>query len=111
MSNLRVVLLLSTLLVAVPGLAAQVPDPMRPPLAAQTPATTTASPALLVLNSTLISRGRRVATINGRRYALGDAIGDRRLVSIEPTAVVLERNDQRLRLELLPSTVRKPAGE
>lgn len=103
--------LLWLVMVVPPSLAAQVPDPMRPPSTMQAPAIATTPFAPLVLNSTLIARERRVATINGRRYALGDAVGERRLIAIEPTAVVLEDDGQRLRLELLPSTVRKPAGD
>ena len=93
------------------GFAAQLPDPMRPPPAhTQQAVAEMPSDATLTLNSTLIARGRRVAIINGAPYTTGDTVDGRRLVEIGPTAVVLERAGERLRIELLPSAIRKPAG-
>lgn len=102
--------LLLPLFLVTQAVAAQPPDPMRPPIAMPEPSSTAVAPATFVLNSTLIARQRRIATINGQRYFVGDRVGDGRLVTIEPTAVVIERDGRRVRLELLPSTIRKPAG-
>jgi len=103
-------LLLLPLLFAAQVVAAQTPDPMRPPIALPEPSTAAVAPTTLVLNSTLIAKQRRIATINGQRYFVGDRVGDGRLVAIQPTAVVIEQDGRRVRLELLPSPIRKPAG-
>ncbi len=111
MSEVRLRRLLpGLLLVALPALAAGVPDPMRPPSGPDTVDAPSAAPQVLQLTSTLIADGRRVATINGHPYRVGDRVGDAKLVAIEPTAVVLERDAGRLRLELLPSRVKTRAG-
>jgi hypothetical protein len=101
----------AALLLLLPGLGLSGPvrDPMRPP-EPSAPAVTAATPAVaLVLNSTLIARDRRLATINGQRYRLGDRVAGATLIEIVPTAVVLERGGRRQRLELLPSRVRSAA--
>ncbi|MBL7004964.1 MAG: hypothetical protein ISR69_13180 [Gammaproteobacteria bacterium] len=48
----------------------------------------------LSLQSTLISRGRKVATINQKVLSLGDSIESARLVRIRSNSVRLIRNEQ-----------------
>ncbi|MDX1594926.1 MAG: general secretion pathway protein GspB [Gammaproteobacteria bacterium] len=98
-------------LFAVGAAAAPLVDPMRPPeIVRETPEASRQS-ALPVLDSTLIAPGRRIATIDGRRYRAGDAVAGGTLVAIEPTGVLIERNGQRLRLDLLPSGVKRKVGQ
>lgn len=49
------------------------------------------------------------AVINGRRLRVGDEIADAQLIGIENQAVELERDGERITIELLPITVKTPA--
>ena len=42
-----------------------------------------------MLQSTLLSNGRRIAMIDGKPMKVGDRIGSARIVSIDPSAVTL----------------------
>lgn len=86
--------------------AERVPDPMRPavPVASSDPEAT--APPALVLQSTLISPTQRSVIINGRRYRLGDTVGDARIEAIGPGWARLSTPSGRteLRLSYSPST-------
>lgn len=84
------VLAASLLLATAASAAGEVPDPTRPAISA--PVVTDASesaPAPMVLQSTLISPQQRSAIIDGRRYRIGERVGDARLAAIEPGVVRL----------------------
>ena len=86
------------------GAAAEtLPDPTRPPPSlghvenAEVPAAT--GP---VLQSVLISAGRKVAVISGQTVKLGDKYGDARLVKISDSEVVLRSGKDLQTLKLFP---------
>ncbi len=65
-------------------------DPMRPPaFAAPASAGESSSAGGLVLQSTLVSDGRRIAMIDGKPMKVGDRIGAARIVSIDASTVTL----------------------
>ena len=86
----------------VAGSAAPLTDPTRP----STPgwqAPTTARPAgSYELNSILVSPERRVAVINDSQVVEGERIGNATVISIRRNNVVLQADERRITLELLP---------
>ena len=60
-----------------------------------------------VLSSTLISPARRLATINGKTMAVGERIGDARVLSIESAKVTLMDGNKEIILELLPTDFKR----
>jgi len=60
-----------------------------------------------VLTSTLVSEGRRLATINGRTVRQGQSIGGAQVIKIDPAGVTLLQDGERKRIALLPSSVKK----
>ena len=60
----------------------------------------------LVLQSTAVSDGRRVAMINGRNYRVGQKVGRARVVDIQPYEVTLKRNGKTIHLRMLPRRTR-----
>ena len=67
-------------------------DPMRPPAFAAPAGAATGeqtSGGELVLQSTLLSQGRRIAMIDGKPMKVGDRIGAATIVSIDPSTVTL----------------------
>ena len=82
-------------------------DPMQPP-AYVAPANAArgeqASGGGLVLQSTLLSKGRRIAMIDGKPMQVGDRIGRARIVSIDPGAVTLRESNTTRVLQLYPGT-------
>ncbi len=107
----RLPLIAACALVATGVSAATLEDPLRPP--GRSPA---AAPAVaptggpLVLTSTMVSAGRRVAIINDRPVQLGERIGPWRLVAIEPGQVRLEGAAGSRTLRLKSARVRAPAA-
>lgn len=89
------------LAVAATAVAQTLADPTRPP-AALNPALANASAAYAgpVLQSVLISRGRRVAIIDGKEVRVNEKFGAARVIRITGTEVVLRsgRNVQTLKL-------------
>lgn len=79
-------------------------DPMRPPpFAAPAGATgEQTSGGGLVLQSTLLSKGRRIAMIDGKPMKVGDRIGSARIISIDPGAVTLREANKTRVLQLYP---------
>ncbi len=102
-------LTMAALLMAAPLSAAPLDDPMRPPGAplispsaghAQGAGATAYSG--YTLSSTIIDGERRLAVINGRRYAEGDRLGSARIERILLTQVVLRFPSGARTLHLLP---------
>lgn len=102
--------------------AEQLEDPTRPPLATvtQSPTADAAVPVDLgpVLQSVKISRSRKMATINGQEYVLGDMVGESKLVAVRDHEVDLRSSDgtvQHLRMysnvnKTVRKTKTKPTG-
>ncbi len=89
------------------------PDPTRPPLAAETPGSPSGTggvageaPSAPGLQSILLSPGYKAAIIDGRQVRLGGKIGDAKVVEIRAGEVVLQKGKQREVLKLYP-TIRK----
>ena len=65
-------------------------DPMQPPaFAVPSGGASTAAPTELVLQSTLLSKGRRIAMIDGKPMKVGDRLGAAKIVAIDSTSVTL----------------------
>ena len=78
-------------------------DPMRPPaFASPKGAGEPTSGGELVLQSTLLSKGRRIAMIDGKPMKVGDRIGSARIISIDPGAVTLREANKTRVLQLYP---------
>ena len=88
--------------------AAELADPTRPPFLTGLRGATRSgpSPERLVLSSVLISAGRRVAVINGRRGRLGSTVDGATVVEIEPRYVRLERSGAPVELFLRSPVVK-----
>jgi len=90
-------------------------DPTRPPDAAE--AAGGAAPTVSrgpLLQSVLISTGRRYAVIDGRQVGLGAKVGSARIVGITASEVILEGANGRTALKLFPDvgrTAEESAGE
>lgn len=103
---------------ASPRAAEPLPDPTRPPAAANLDAVPAApdADAALVLRAILHADDRRIAVINDRRVRVSDAIGDARVIAIEVDRVRLRRGDEIVELELVSPAfknarlARAPAG-
>lgn len=104
-------LLLSALLLGAPAAFAELDDPMRPPGEVRlSPSSGVgggsggyAGLAGYQLSSTLVDGGRRLAVINGRRYAEGDRVGSARVEQIMLTKVVLRFPRGARTVHLLPN--------
>jgi MSHA biogenesis protein MshK len=89
------------------------PDPTRPPAALQPAAASAPSAAAAeapLLQSVIISDGRRGAIISGQYVALGGRVGEARLTKVEPSGVVLRGAGGELTLPLFPDVRKQPAG-
>ena len=97
---IAVTLTLTLALECGPCLAQALSDPMQPPAFAAPASAAAGEPSSgggLVLQSTLLSKGRRIAMIDGKPMQVGDRIGKARIVSIDPGAVTLrEANTTRV---------------
>ena len=60
------------------------------------------APAGRQLQSVLLSRGRKIAVIDGNMVALGGMLGDARVVRITETEVVLKTGEETETLKLFP---------
>jgi MSHA biogenesis protein MshK len=83
-------------------------DPTRPPVVASEEGT--AAPVLSTqLQAILISRGRKLAVINGQTVPLGGRVGEGRVERITETEVTVRTGEQVEVLRLLPGIEKKPA--
>lgn len=103
--------LLMTLAVAGQALAQEnLPDPTRPPVMMQAHGEAASSgPGEPVLQSVLISPGRKVAIISGETVQMGDRVGEARVVRIAEGQVVLARGGQTQTLKLFPGIEKRRA--
>jgi MSHA biogenesis protein MshK len=88
-----------------PCFAQQLSDPMRPPaFAAPAGAAGGEQTSIdaLVLQSTLLSNGRRIAMIDGKPMKVGDQIGKARIMAIDPGTVTLREANKIRVLQLYP---------
>lgn len=65
----------------------------------------------LRLSGIFIGPADNSAVINGQRLRIGDQIAGARLVTIKPRLIELERDGDRIKIELLPITVKRPAKD
>jgi MSHA biogenesis protein MshK len=85
------------------------PDPTRPPNMSEAP--TASAPAPAGLQAVLIRpQGRSVAVINGQTVAVGDKVGDARLMSLTANEAVLSGPNGKEVLKLAPGVTRNQAS-
>lgn len=97
------------------ALAADLPDPTRPPMAQRhAPASgvaPTERPTAPILQSTLTGAGRKPSVIiNGRAIELGESFDDMRLMSVTETGAVLSGPRGSTTLALTPAADKLAAG-
>ncbi len=105
--------LLLLMLAATPVGAAEIlRDPTRPPAALEPmPEGTVSAPASgPVLQSVLVSSGRRVAIISGQSVSLGEKFGEARVVKITENEVLLRRGTDLQTLKLFPGIEKRPTS-
>ena len=83
-------------------------DPTRPPNAGGAPGQGDADTSPTVLQSVLISPGRKLAVINGAVVPLGGKVGEATLAGISETQVVLKYSDRTEVIKLLGGIERIP---
>jgi MSHA biogenesis protein MshK len=95
---------------AFPLLAQELPDPTRPPPALMAGASdNTRARETPVLQSVLVSPGRRAALIDGTWVSLGGRYADARVVAIDEAAVILQGPEGKRELRLFPEVVKRLA--
>ncbi len=105
--------LLLLMLAATPVGASEIlRDPTRPPATFEpVPEGTVSAPASgPVLQSVLISSGRRVAIISGQTVSLGEKFGEARVVKITESEVLLRSGTALQTLKLFPGIEKRPAS-
>ena len=87
-------------------------DPMRPPaFAAPGGAGEQTSGGVPVLQSTLLSKGRRIAMIDGKPMNVGDRIGAASIIAIDPSTVTLREGKTTTALRLFQAVkLTRPAA-
>jgi hypothetical protein len=83
-------------------------DPTRPVGARADAEPTYSGP---VLQSTMISHGRKRAIISGKTYAVGERVGAAVITDIRPYEVVLNQDGRETRLRLVPSLLGEAAAK
>jgi MSHA biogenesis protein MshK len=94
-------------LVEDPARGENLPDPTRPPLVVQAPASSAAPTSGPILQSVLISPRHKVAIINGETVKLGGTYGTARVVKISEGSVVLSEGGSLQTLRLFPGVEKK----
>lgn len=78
-------------------------DPTRPPSASESGREGELRPSQgPVLQSVIVSRGRKLALIDGRAYTIGDKVGEAKLLAISGSEVVLRESGGNKVLKLTP---------
>ncbi len=85
-------------------------DPTRPPGVLSAPAAEGAVTAGPVLQSVMLSQGRKVAVISGEMVALGGRYGSARLVKLSESEAVLKDGAETTVLKLYPLVEKRAAG-
>lgn len=114
LKTLRALAAAALMVHAATGLAAELPDPTRPPpeLSAARGDAHGASPVVdtgPVLQSVLISPTRKSAIIGGRTLGIGERYGDAQVVSIGESEVVLKSGKKLRTLRLFPEVEKRKA--
>ncbi len=107
----RMLAWLAAVIAALPVAAAEAQvlvDPTRPPASVAKPGAVEDAPVGTQLQSVLISTRRRLAVINGTTVALGDMIGEARVVKITETEVVLKTGEETEVLKMYPGIEKQP---
>ena len=86
--------------------AESLPDPTRPTSSKAPSSSKNSISNTWVLSSTLISNGRRTATINGKLVSIGQHINSAKVVSIQPNEVWLIYKQKRFRIKLLARNIK-----
>ncbi|UTW44737.1 hypothetical protein KFE80_10070 [bacterium SCSIO 12696] len=106
--NSKKALLVACALLACAPLATAERDPTRP-IAYKPPAISQQQHSGLKLDSLLVSKQRRHASINGTLVEEGDRIAGVRIVAISTSGVTIERNGKRQLLSLHTNTIKTSA--
>ncbi|MEA5097073.1 MAG: MSHA biogenesis protein MshK [Burkholderiaceae bacterium] len=88
--------------------AQSLPDPTRPPAALNPASGSDATESGPVLQSVLISRGRKVAVISGEEVRQNGKFHEWTVVRIAATEVVLRHGKEVRKLKLFPQVERQP---
>lgn len=99
-------------LVAAGSALAQLPDPMRPPASAMTPEAggAAAAPVASGLRTVILRPGgKSIAIIDGRHVAVGEMFGDRRVLKISESEVILQGEGGREVIKVVPAAEKVPA--
>ena len=103
MLGLANVMLVAIMAIAVaPAAANPLPDPTRPANAAVSRSSAPAGPARPVLQSTIVSPGRKAAVISGTRVRIGDTFQGAVVTDIAPYEVRMNRGGREVVLRLAP---------
>ncbi len=88
---------------------AQVPDPTRPPVG-QDPADGAAAPVNSGIQTVILRPGgKSAAVINGQYLRVGDKFGDKRVLKISESEVILKGESGREVLKVMPAIEKIPA--
>jgi len=92
-----------------PAATSTLADPTRPGYPAIHPSQkrSGAVPGSWVLNSTLVSRDRRVAVINGRHVSEGESVDNATVLQIRKLGVDIQVSGKHITLPLLPDIVKR----
>lgn len=99
----------SLALAAFPAASQETVDPTRPPNAANLGSAGPAADAGPVLQSVLISPGRKIAVISGKEVLLGGRYGKAKVVGITESEVVLREGNNVQKLKLFPAIDKRKA--
>lgn len=86
-------------------------DPTRPPAALAVPGSAAGASGGPVLQSVMLSPGRKVAMISGQMVALGGRYGSARLVRLTDSEAELRDGAETIVLSLYPQVEKRPAGK
>lgn len=98
-------------LAALPVMA-QMPDPTRPAGAVSAADGSAAAPAESGVQTVILRpNGKSTAVINGQQVAVGGRLGDKRVVKISESEVVLRGAGGREVIKVIPAIEKTPAGK
>lgn len=111
MRHLRKLVFLMIAPLALAAGAQGLPDPTRPPGALATTSGDAAAAGGPVLQSVMLSPGRKMAMISGETVVLGGRYGSARLVKLTESEAVLKDGAETTVLKLFPLVEKRMAGE
>ena len=97
--------------VTAPAEAQGLADPTRPPAGLAAPDVSGAVSGGPVLQSVMLSSGRKAALISGQVVLLGGKYGSARLVRLTESEAVLKEGSETMVLRLYPLVDKRPAGK